>query len=113
MFGGMKALLPLCAIALLCSACAKDVFVKVRYQVNCGSRDLTYENNQGGTEQHSMSGSWNLEMDMNHGQFMYISAQNNNASGTVGVSILCDGDVFKTSSSSGAYVIATASGSAP
>lgn len=109
----MNARMLLLALPLLLSGCAKDDFVKVRYQVSCGSCDMTYENNQGGTEQHSMSGSWHLDMDMNHGQFMYISAQNNNASGSVTVSILCDGSVFKTSNSSGAYVIATASGSAP
>ena len=45
------------------------------------------------------------------GTFVYVSAQNNQASGTVVVTIYRDGEVFKTSTSMGAYVIATASGS--
>jgi hypothetical protein len=87
--------------------------VEVVYKVNCASCDLTYENASGGTEQRSMSGSWTTEFPAEPGQFLYISAQNNNASGNVLVYILCDGSTFKQSSSSGAYVIATASGSAP
>jgi hypothetical protein len=41
-------------------------------------------------------------------EFVYISAQNNQDNVTV--KIIVDGDTFKESTSTGAYVIATASG---
>ena len=41
------------------------------------------------------------------------TGQNNNNSGDVTVTIKRDGSVFETATSSGAYVIATASGSIP
>ncbi len=45
--------------------------------------------------------------------FLYISAQNQGEVGSVRVDIYVNGQLFKTSRSSGAYVIATASGSRP
>lgn len=107
----MKALY-IAAALLLLSACKKEED-KIRYEVHCGTCDLTYSNSSENTEQRSMSGFWSYDFSGTSGQFVYISAQNNANSGTVSVQILRNGGVMKSASSSGAYVIATASGSVP
>ncbi len=74
--------------------------------------DVTLNNTTGGTEQYT-----NVSVPVKYiyysfsDWFLYISAQNQGESESVTVSIYVDGELFKTSSSSGAYVIATASGS--
>lgn len=83
------------------------------YNVTCSSCDLTYSDSGGNTQQVSMSSTWELKFDADKGQFLYVSAQNNNNSGSVSVSIKCRGKTIDDANSSGAYVIATASGSAP
>jgi hypothetical protein len=73
--------------------------------------NVTLSNPTGGTEQYSsVSLPYKYSYDSFSDDFVYISAQNQGASGTVTVSIYVNGELFKTSSSSGAYVIATASG---
>jgi hypothetical protein len=73
--------------------------------------DVTLSNAGGGTEQYS-----NVYVPKQYSyysfsdDFVYISAQNQGEYGTVTVSIYVDDVLFKTSTSSGAYVIATASG---
>jgi hypothetical protein len=73
--------------------------------------DVTLNNDTGGTEQYG-----NVYLPREYwyplfsDDFVYISAQNQGEYGTVIVSIYVDGVLFKTSTSSGAYVIATASG---
>jgi hypothetical protein len=73
--------------------------------------DVTLSNSTGGTEQYS---DVPLPKQYTYASFsdpfVYISAQNQGESGTVTVSIYINGNLFKTSTSSGAYVIATASG---
>ncbi|MGR3218814.1 MAG: hypothetical protein ACUZ8H_03220 [Candidatus Anammoxibacter sp.] len=77
-----------------------------------GLYDITYENSNGGTSQESNVGnSWFYSFSGGSGDFVYISAQNQNSSGSVTVTIKKGGTIYKTSTSSGAYVIATASGS--
>jgi len=72
---------------------------------------VTLSNAEGGTEQYS-----SVRVPQRYvfttfpADMVYISAQNEGASGTVRVSIRLDGKLFRTSESSGAYVIATASG---
>lgn len=44
------------------------------------------------------------------GDFLYVSVQNQNATGTVRATIYVDSHIFQTVSSSGAFAIATASG---
>lgn len=85
----------------------------VRYEVSCQSCDLTYSNKEDNTEQREVSGPWeyNFEAEPNH--FLYISAQNNRQSGTVAVKIYWNDELLESASSSGAFVIATASASAP
>lgn len=106
----MKAVsIALCLIAL--SSCKKEN--DVRYSVTCGSCDLTYSDSGENTQQHPMTGSWKLDFEGDPGQFLYVSAQNNNNSGTVSVEITVNGKEIDKATSSGAYVIATASGSVP
>jgi hypothetical protein len=91
----------------------------VRYEVTgtADSVSVTYENNDGGVSQES-----NVEVPWScptvfcpskSGDFVYISAQNNGEYGSVKTTIYVDGEVFKTSTSYGAYVIASSSGSLP
>ena len=87
---------------------------KVKYFIGCSDCSLTYQNSGGNTEQVANAGaSWSYSFDGDPGDFVYLSAQNNKASGSVTVTITLDGNTFKTANSSGAYVIATASGSIP
>jgi hypothetical protein len=76
--------------------------------------DLTIENSNGGTSQYSDEPlPWSYSYTGRSDDFVYVSAQNQGDTGTVTATIYIDGDVYKTSTSSGAYVIATASGSIP
>lgn len=79
---------------------------------------ITLSNATGGTEQSQVplkfgktSIPWQESYYSFPSHFLYISAQNQGEYGTVTVSIYVKGKLFKTSTSSGAYVIATASGS--
>ena len=85
----------------------------VEYEVtgSASKVDVTYENEDGGTSQESdVSVPWSYSFKGYSGDFVYISAQNQGETGSVTVTIYKNGSVFKTSTSSGAYVIATASG---
>jgi len=73
--------------------------------------NVTLANATGGTEQCSVHIPRRFLYSSFTDSFLYISAQNQGEYGTVTVSIYINGELFKTSSSSGAYVIATASGS--
>jgi len=73
--------------------------------------DVTLNNAQGGTEQYNnVYLPKEYSYDSFSDDFVYISAQNQGEYGTVTVEIYVNGSLFKTSTSSGAYVIATASG---
>lgn len=87
--------------------------VSVRYKVSGTAEtvDITYENASGGTSQLSeVELPWSITFEANIGDFVYLSAQNQGDEGSVTVTIYKNGDVFKQSTSEGAYVIATASG---
>lgn len=71
---------------------------------------LTYSNNQGGTEQQTVTLPWSKTMPMIKGQHFYLSAQNSESTGTIYAQISVDGKLVKLSESSGAYTIATAHG---
>lgn len=74
--------------------------------------DVTYENGEGGTEQADISIPWQKGETMEYGDFVYISAQSgDDANRTITCEIRVNGDVFKTSTSTGRYVIASCSGS--
>ena len=75
---------------------------------------VTLNNGGGGTEQYSnVSIPWSYTEKSFSDNFLYVSAQNQGDRGTVTVKIYVDGELFKTSTSSGAYVIASASGLRP
>jgi hypothetical protein len=75
--------------------------------------DYTIENSQGGTEQGEVSVPWTKTFTFRRGDFVYLSAQNQRDSGTIKCEIWVDGKLFKNSSSSGGYMIASCSGSVP
>lgn len=83
--------------------------------------DITMENAMGNTEQaqgkavplhNSTTGTEGVSFEARPGQYLYISAQNTGATGTVTCVIDVDGVVIETATSSGAYVIASCSGTA-
>lgn len=86
----------------------------VQYEADGDGRrvSLTYENAQGGSEQTEYHTPWRKTLtDVPTGQFVYLSAQNQTDSGTITCRIYVDGTLWRESESSGAYVIATCSGS--
>ena len=92
----------------------------IEYRVDgaCESASLTYRNIQGGTEQvREARLPWSYKQPISTTQlnkiFLSISAQNDCRSGSITSSIYVDGNQIKTSKSSGAYVIASASTSYP
>lgn len=84
----------------------------LEYRVRGSRASLTYENCSGGTSQNSSANlPWSFTCPtFGSGQFVYISAQNTGDSGTITVQIYKRGVLYKESSSSGAFAIATASG---
>ena len=86
---------------------------KVKYEITgtATSVSITLSNAQGGTEQGDYKVPFSKTFTFSPGDFVYISAQNNNDHGTVICKIYVDGVEVKSSTSTGAYVIATCSGS--
>lgn len=85
----------------------------VKYTVTgtAATVDVTYENSSQGTSQDSgVTLPWSYSFTGHAGDFVYISAQNDGASGNVTATIYKNDTVFKQSTSSGAYVIAEADG---
>ena len=86
----------------------------VQYKItgSASKVSVTLNNATGGTEQYSdVSVPHTYTYNNYTDWFLYILAQNQGDSGTVTVTIYVDGEVVETSTSSGAYVIADASGS--
>lgn len=85
----------------------------LEYRVTGSRASLTYSNCSGGTSQVGAATlPWSFTCtSIPSGQFLYISAQNTGDSGTVSVAIYKRGVLYRESSSTGAFVIATASGS--
>jgi hypothetical protein len=80
--------------------------------IGTSSASLTYATAGGGTAQVSNATlPWSYTWTAKAGDFLYISAQNNASSGSVTVEIWKGSSLFQTTTSTGAYVIATASGS--
>jgi hypothetical protein len=75
---------------------------------------VTLNNSTGGTEQYSdVAIPKRFTYYAFQDSFLYVSAQNQGEYGTVTVNIYVNENLLKTASSSGAYVIATASGTNP
>jgi len=105
------------SLVLLINACALfDDTYSIKYSVTgtTSSVDVTYENGDGGTSQKSDDSlPWTYSFTGYSGDFIYISAQNQNDTGSVIATIYIDNEKYKSSTSEGAYVIATSSGSIP
>jgi len=95
-----------------CGGPAKSTSHVVTYRMTgtAYSASLTYTNADGGTEQKDARLPWNVSYAMQAGQFAYISGQNAADHGSITCAILLDGAVVKTSTSDGAYKIASCSG---
>lgn len=115
---GMKRLLAAAAIlaaALLAAGCAqdpKDDQLEYHVSGSACSASITYTNSGGNAAQ--VAGAvlpWSLTFEARRGFFAYVSAQNQCASGNVRAEIFYEGELVEFSESTGAYVIATASGS--
>ena len=103
-------LIVLISLSILYIGCSIECEYKVTGSAN--RVDVTYSNKSGGTSQESnVSTPWTHSFKGENEQFVYISAQNQGESGNVTVSIYRNGKKIETSTSNGAYVIATASGS--
>jgi len=88
----------------------------VEYEVTCipNGFNVTYSNNQGGTNQYDANGgSWSTSFIMNKDDFVSLMAQADNYDATVTVRIKYQEKVFKESTSSGNFVIASVSGILP
>lgn len=85
---------------------------KVTYDVvgeSTRMASLTYTNQGGGTEQQEVMLPWSKSFQAQYGDHLYISAQNKKEYGSITVYISINGNTRKTSTSSGGYVIASAS----
>lgn len=106
-------------IVLIHFSCEKEYIEPdrtVKYEVKCSPNgfDITYTNSSGNTEQKDISeGSWEISFQGESGDFVYISAQADNENANISVKIYYQGSIIEQASSSGDYVIATASGLLP
>jgi hypothetical protein len=107
------------AIPVVNRAPAVQTSTSITYTVTGGNgvtkASLTYENEQGGTEQMEVSTlPWTKSFTVKRGTFVYLSAQNTSRSDdTITCEITANGSSFKRSQSSGIATIATCSGAAP
>ena len=89
----------------------------VEYKIKCSPAGftITYENESGSTEQKELkySEEWLEYFDGKKGKFVYISAQAENKNATITTEIYYKDKLLKTATSSGDYVIASASGTLP
>ncbi len=115
----MKTLLTLLSVLILLSSC--DLYEDIEstpdtvtYNLSgtAPTVNITINNKDGGTEQFSnISLPWSYSFEAYSDFFMYLSAQNQGSAGSVTATINVNGGQYKTSTSSGAYVIASVSGS--
>jgi hypothetical protein len=87
----------------------------VEYSIDGSARTvgITGKNASGGTEQHEIALPYNKVLYVRGGAFVYLSAQNKGATGTVHVAIRVNGRTLQQATSSSPYGIATASGRLP
>ena len=101
-------------LLLLTSCVAEDQPTPYEYRVTgtSGSYSVTLQNAYNNTQQWSEVGNgwWYKWTQTGSNRWLYISAQNNNASGSVTVEIVRGGRVVASNTSYGGYTIATVSG---
>ena len=85
---------------------------KVEYRVSGSSSEasLTYQNKSGGTDQKLVSLPWKYSFSGSPGDFLYLSAQNQQSYGTVKTEIKLNGAVVQSAESNDEYGIASVSG---
>lgn len=102
-------------VTLLLMACSNpfDSSIAVKYEVT-GTAELvnvTYQNNNGGISQVTdASLPWSMTFSGNPEDYVYLSAQNQEETGSITVTIYKNNDVFKSATSTGSYVVASVSG---
>jgi len=115
----MKKIIILLFLSVLFLSCLHDEPKEIGYKVTCTSVSntvwVTITNEDGDRLQFSdVATPWLYSFKIEpsgKGRFsVYLSAQNQQDRGTITCAIYVDGLQFKTSTSTGAYVIATASG---
>jgi hypothetical protein len=84
--------------------------VEYRFTGSTNSANITMLNETGGTEQSVVQIPFTKKLKMNAGDFAYISAQNENDSGSISCEIWVNDKKLKESNSDGAYTIASCSG---
>lgn len=105
----MKKLLPIFLLLITFTNCVKTADYSYKVTGSGGPFDITYTNSSDGTSQLTASDGWTYSWTEKPSErFRYISAQCNKT-GSVKVDIIKNGAVVKTSSSNGAYVIASCS----
>jgi hypothetical protein len=110
---GLRLVAALAVLFLPGCGSSADSVDSVTYRVDgtATSVAITYSNSSEGTSQITTNTPWSYSFEKpTAGQFLYVSAQNQNETGTVHVSITRNGTLFKEATSSGAFVIATATG---
>ncbi len=100
---------------LLLLACSNpfDSSIDVRYEVTGSAKtvNITYENDSGGISQvTNVPLPWSISFSGDLEDYVYLSAQNQEETGSVTVTIFKNGDVFKRATSEGSFVIASVSG---
>ena len=110
----IKVLAAIAVIFITFTGCSKDsIESSYQYEVSgsAGNYSITCEGAPSGTAQYSNVGSgWTYKWTQTGTRWLYMSAQNNTASGSVTVKIIRDGKLLAQQTSSGAYVIATVDG---
>lgn len=87
--------------------------VVYRVTGSAASVDVTFESEGGGTSQLSDEAiPWSYTFEAARGDFLYVSAQNQGETGSVTASVRVNGQTIDSATSEGAFVIATASGTA-
>ena len=110
----MKRLFLVLIIGLLAFMACEDFFDvdnTYKYEVTGTAQSVrvTISDENGGTAQHTVNVPWEYSFDKleNEDFFLYLSAQNQGADGTVTVKIYIEDKVIKETTSSGAYCIAS------
>jgi len=107
----MKKLLFILLLFISCTKEEPEIYYAYRVSGSSGSYSVTIENAYGDTQQWNPVGNdWSYEWTQAGTRWLYVSAQNNNESGSVTVEIVRGGQVVKTNTSYGGFTIATVSG---
>ena len=82
---------------------------EVKYTIECNDCDVSYKNQQGETlSETNVSSSWSHSFTGKAGQFVYVSAQNNDQRSPAKVTVSANGEVRAEGTSKSKHVLATA-----